>query len=132
MRDAVATKDFVNAKFDNYNERTRRIEDDLKEWTAISTAEHVRLDKDSKARHAKTESDLSALEERIENKIREAKTESQAKFDKQEERNFQIEQAQKNNRSNRVVQIALAALALIGTVVSPVVVYIIVNGSLAR
>jgi hypothetical protein len=65
----MATKEFVNAKFDAFLDRVKRVEDDLKDWTRVSTEAHVSLDKDSKARHAETQTELDALEVKINTRV---------------------------------------------------------------
>lgn len=73
----MATQEFVNAKFDAFHDRVKRLEDDLKEWTRVSTEAHVALDKDSKARHAETQADLDALDIKLHARIDKVKTELQ-------------------------------------------------------
>lgn len=74
----MATKEFVNAKFDAFLDRVKRVEDDLKDWTRVSTEAHVSLDKDSKARHAETQADMDALDVKLHARIDKVKTELQA------------------------------------------------------
>lgn len=61
----VATKEFVQTRFDAFNDRVARLELDQKEWTKVSTAAHVELDRDSKARHAETKAAMESLEVRL-------------------------------------------------------------------
>lgn len=76
----MATKEFVNAKFDAYHDRMSRLEIDHKEWTKVSTEAHVSLDKDSKARHAETQADLDALDVKVHARIDKVKTELQSQI----------------------------------------------------
>jgi hypothetical protein len=46
VKDTMATKEFVNTKFDSYNDRVSRTEADVKEWIRTSTAAHVKLEAD--------------------------------------------------------------------------------------
>ena len=128
MRDTIATKEFVNAKFDGYNDRVSRLESDQKEWAAVSTAAHVELDKDSKARHAETLAEVKALEARVLAHRDKDKAETAAHLKEQSDRQFQIEQAQKQTRSNRVLQWSLLAVGAVLSVVTPIVVSILING----
>lgn len=73
----MATKEFVNAKFDAFLDRVKRVEEDQKEWTKVSTEAHVSLDRDSKARHAETQADLEALDVKVHGRIDKVKLELQ-------------------------------------------------------
>jgi len=46
VKDTMATKEFVNTKFDSYNDRVSRTEADVKDWIRTSTAAHVKLEAD--------------------------------------------------------------------------------------
>lgn len=61
----VATKEFVQTKFDGFNDRVKRLEQDHTAWVRTSTEAHVELDRDSKARHAETKSEMIQLEARL-------------------------------------------------------------------
>lgn len=77
IRAQMATKEFVNAKFDAFHDRVSRLEQDQKDWTRVSTEAHVALDRDSKARHAETQADLDALDLKVHARIDKVKTELQ-------------------------------------------------------
>jgi len=76
----MATQEFVNAKFDAFHDRVKRLEEDQKEWTRVSTEAHVSLDKDSKARHAETQADLEALDVKLHARIDKVKIELQSQI----------------------------------------------------
>lgn len=69
IKTRMATQEFVNAKFDAFHDRVKRLEDDQKEWTKVSTEAHVSLDKDSRARHAETQADLESLEVKFNTRV---------------------------------------------------------------
>lgn len=69
IKSRMATQEFVNAKFDAFHDRVKRLEDDQKEWTKVSTEAHVSLDKDSRARHAETQADLESLEVKFNTRV---------------------------------------------------------------
>lgn len=46
VKDTMATKEFVNAKFDSHNERMTRLEEDVKIWVIDSTKLHADLKAD--------------------------------------------------------------------------------------
>jgi flagellar motility protein MotE (MotC chaperone) len=77
IRAQMATKEFVNAKFDAFHDRVSRLEQDQKDWARTSTEAHVALDRDSKARHAETQADLEALDVKVHARIDKVKTELQ-------------------------------------------------------
>lgn len=77
IRSQMATKEFVNAKFDAFHDRVSRLEQDQKDWTRVSTEAHVALDRDSKARHAETQADLEALDVKVHARIDKVKNELQ-------------------------------------------------------
>lgn len=77
IKDRMATKEFVNAKFDAYHDRMSRLEVDHKEWVHKSTEAHVALDKDSKARHAETQAVIDALDVKAHARIDKVKGELQ-------------------------------------------------------
>ena len=77
IRAQMATKEFVNAKFDAFHDRVSRLKQDQKDWTRVSTEAHVALDRDSKARHAETQADLEALDVKVHARIDKVKNELQ-------------------------------------------------------
>lgn len=77
IRSQMATKEFVNAKFDAFHDRVTRLEQDQKDWTKVSTEAHVSLDKDSRARHAETQADLEALDVKVHARIDKVKNDLQ-------------------------------------------------------
>lgn len=106
VRDTMATKEFVNTKFDSYNDRVSRIERDQKEWIQTATATHVELDKDSKARHAETRTEMEALEVKLGAEIKSIK-------DQQTTDQKEIKQV----RTARINLIIVAALSVVGNLI---------------
>lgn len=102
IKTRMATQEFVNAKFDAFHDRVKRLEDDLKEWTRVSTEAHVALDKDSKARHAETQADHDALDIKLHARIDKVKAEVGARIDKIVDEQKASEKEIKSMRNNRV------------------------------
>lgn len=71
----MLTKDLFEAYKEQSNERIRRVEDDQKEWAKVSTAAHVELDKDSKARHAESDALIAKNKTETETALRELRKE---------------------------------------------------------
>ena len=69
MSRTMVTRDLFDAKFDSNNERVKRLEFEQREWTEKSTQAHVELDRDSKARHTESKSDLASLRTELQNEI---------------------------------------------------------------
>lgn len=65
----MITKELFAAYRDASNERVRRLEDDQKEWVKNSTAAHVTLESESKARHAESYSHIAATKVELLNEI---------------------------------------------------------------
>lgn len=116
VKETMATKEFVNAKFDGYNDRVSRLERDQKEWTQVSTAAHVELDKDSKARHAQTEADLEALDTKIHTRIDKVKLELETKVKAVVDEQKADQKEIKNVRNGRVTSWIGIGIAWLGTV----------------
>lgn len=110
----MATKEFVEAKFDAFLDRLARLETDHKEWVRTSTEAHVELDRDSKARHAETEKDMEALELKLHARIDKVRAELTAKLqtivDEQRADQKEIKSA-RNGRVTAWIGIGLAWLA---------------------
>lgn len=98
----MATQEFVNAKFDAFHDRVKRLEEDQKEWTKVSTEAHVSLDRDSKARHAETSADLEALDVKVHARIDKAKAELAGRIDGIVTEQRSSEKELKSVRNNRV------------------------------
>lgn len=107
----MVTKDVFDVWKEGNGDRITRLETDLQKFITESTAVHVTLDKDSKARHAETEADIETLRVATDNR-----------FQKQDDRNFATEEALKTSRSNRVVQWGIAAFGAAFAVIAPLVV----------
>ena len=50
VKETMATKEFVNAKFDSYNDRVARLENDVKEAIAASAAARAKIEADLEAK----------------------------------------------------------------------------------
>lgn len=115
LKDSVATKEFVNAKFDSYNDRVARLEDDVKEMGKTSTAAHVKLDADSQARvdeaHTYTDKQVNVISSRLD--ALEAEQREQEKTLK----------AQRNQRAQGVtIAIIGSILSIVGSVVATAII----------
>jgi len=109
MRETMATKEFVNAKFDSYNDRVRRLEDDVKAWISTSTEAHVTLAADSKARHEQAETDSIARNVQVNGRI--------DKIEKDQKEQETTIKAQRNGRAQAItISIIGAVLAVFGSV----------------
>lgn len=106
IRSQMATKEFVNVKLDGFVDRMNRLERDQKDWTRTSTEAHVSLDRDSKARHAETKAELSALEVKLNTRIDGIVSDQRAG-----------EKEIRSVRNSRVTQWIGIGLAWLGTVV---------------
>lgn len=114
MKETVATKEFVNAKFESFNDRVARVESDVKEWITSSTAAHVELDKDSKARHAEVRNEIESVRTKLEVDIKGIR-------DQQDNDQKELRQV----RTQRVNILLVAALGVVGNLV---VLYISTGG----
>lgn len=113
--DRMATKEFVNAKLDAYLDRMTRLEQDHKEWTRVSSEAHVSLDKDSKARHAETQSDMDALDTKVHTRIDKVKSELQVQIKTVTDEQKTDQKELKSVRNTRVTQWIGIGLAWLGT-----------------
>lgn len=75
MRDSMVTTQLFNTWRDGNNERLRRLEEEQKEWAKVSTAAHVQLEADSRARHQESEANAEAIKISMESKISHLRTE---------------------------------------------------------
>lgn len=113
----MVTKDLYTAQNANVEYRFRTVEDQLVGWRTESTAAHVELEAASKARHesAKTEA-------------RTATKELEERMNKVDDRAFQIEQAQKNQRNGKILQYSVVALGFVGSIISAFFIAVINSG----
>lgn len=114
IKDNMATKEFVNAKFDSFNDRVMRVEQDVKEWIQTSTAAHVELDKDSKARQSEVRNEVDSVYSRLETQIKDIKVAQDA--------------AEKDLRAVRTQRVNILLVAALGVVGNLVVLYISTGG----
>lgn len=117
IKNNMVTVDVFDARQIAYEQRTSRLEKDHQEWVQESTAAHVSLDKDSKARHAETVAMVTALEVKITNRL-----------DKQDERAFNLEQTAKAQKNSKWQAVGLAILASILGVISSVLISVVNRG----
>jgi len=111
VKETMATKEFVNAKFDTYNERMGRLESDLKKWEVESSKNQ------------------SALRQEMLNSIRDYKEENIAEHVELHARIDNIESAKleiEKQKRSRTVAITLsmigAGLSLLVSIISAVVI----------
>jgi len=111
MREAMATKEFVNTKFDAYNDRVGRLEADVKELNQISTAAHISLEAESKTRHGAAEALARNLHTEVNSRIDALEGEQKAQE--------QTIKAQRNGRAQAITISLLGAfLAVVGSIVA--------------
>lgn len=113
----MVTADVFEARQIAYDQRTTRLEQDHQAWVKESTEAHVSLDKDSKARHAETNASVAALEIKMNNR-----------FEKGEERAFQLEQQAKAQKNNKWQAIGIAILASVLGVLSSIMISMVKGG----
>lgn len=111
IQNSMLTKELFEAYRDASNDRIRRTEDDLKEWTKVSTSAHVELDSNSKARHAETEARIDAEVQKLVTRL-----------DKADERDFQLEQLAKANSEGRIKMYVTLALGGVVTIVTSLII----------
>lgn len=114
MSKVMVTRDLFDTWREGNNERMGRLESDVRRWIETSTAAHVELDKDSKARHADAESKIAALEAKIEGRISAG-----------EDKATKIEETQKAERSRRWFSVGLAVLSsILGLIASAILILV--------
>ena len=86
MSKNMVTKDVFDIWKEGNASRIARLEKDLSEWIAESTAAHVRLDAESRARHEKTVADLAAERTYVDNRFDNEQQEREAISEKQKDR----------------------------------------------
>lgn len=117
VKDTMATKDFVNGRFETYNDRLTRVETDLRTQNASSSAEHVRLAKDIEAQEDLLRTEIEKVRDLINGRI-----------DAIEAEQKQQEQALRAQRNGRAQSIAFAVLGAILSIVGSVVASGIIRG----
>ena len=111
VKDTMATKEFVNTKFDSYNDRMTRLEEDVKIWILDST---------------KSMADLKAD---LLDRIRESKREGDEEHKEINQRIDEIELAKSDNdkqKRSRTIAITLsvigAGLSLMVSIISAIII----------
>lgn len=112
----MVTKDVFDVWKQGNADRIARLEQDMARLIQESTAAHVGLDKDSKARHAETEAEIATLRVYVDNR-----------FDQAEDREEQLNEGIKN-RKNAMAGVWVAvviggALTVAGLVIQLVQVF---------
>lgn len=113
----MVTIDVFDARQAAYEQQLHRLQLDHDTWKNESTGAHVSLDKDSKARHKETEAAIAALEIKVNNR-----------FEKGEERAFQLEQQAKAQKNNKWQAIGIAILASVLGVLSSIMISMVKGG----
>ncbi len=98
MQKNMVTRDVFDVWKEGNAERIMRLEQDLGKWIQESTAAHVKLEADSKARHAETEADNNTLRVYVDNR-----------FQKAEDRQDAVDEGIKN-RKNSMAGVWVAVL----------------------
>lgn len=117
VKETMATKDFVNGRFETYNDRLTRVETDLRNQSTSSSAEHVRLTKDIEAQEELLRSELEKVRDLINGRV-----------DAIEAEQKQQEQALRAQRNGRAQAVAIAVLGSILSIVGSVVASGIIRG----
>lgn len=109
----MITKDLFDTWRQGNNERLTRLEDDHKTWVQTSTAAHVELESQSKARHAEAIKEIEEVEARFNNKL-----------EKEAERNDRIEEAQrarKNSTAKFVIGLVVTGSLSVAAIVTSII-----------
>lgn len=111
VKDTMATKEFVNIKFDSYNDRVARTELDVKEWIRTSTAAHVKLEADRIAGDQNLNVEIDKSVKVVADRI------DQLEADLKEQE--KVIKAQRNGRAQAITFAILGAiLSVVGSVVA--------------
>lgn len=117
VRDTMATKEFVNTKFDAYNDRVNRLEADFKEWRDTSIAEHVRIDAESNAQNDKIRDEIARQVGTVQGNLNTVVEEQKAQ-----------QEALKSQRNGRAQAVTIAILGSILSVVGSVIASGLIRG----
>jgi hypothetical protein len=117
VKETMATKEFVNAKFDGYNDRVARLEVDVKDLSASSSAAHVKLDAESQARAANMHTEIDAKILIVNNRIDALEAEQKAQ-----------EGIIKANRNSRVTGITIAVVGSVLSLIVGIIVNVVIRG----
>lgn len=117
IQDSMVTTTVLDAKLSASDQRVTRLERDHGDWKDESTRAHVQLEADSKARHAETLSGVSALDVKI-----------NTRFEKNEERAFQLEQTAKAQKNSKWQAIGVSVLGFALAVISSVLISVLNRG----
>jgi hypothetical protein len=113
----MVTKDLYTAQNANVEFRFHTMEDQINKLTTDSAKAQVTLEAGSVARHEKAITELAAF-----------KTEVRGQFEKNEQRAFEIEQAQEAQKNSKWVGIGLAVLGSLLSIGAAVIITIVNNG----
>jgi len=117
IKASMVTTGVFDARLLAYEQSQTRLERDHQNWVRESTEAHVALDRDSKARHAETRSELKALEQRV-----------VTRFEKSEDRAFNLEQQAKAQKNGRWQAIGVAILGSVLSIISAVMISLVNKG----
>jgi ABC-type Na+ efflux pump permease subunit len=107
----MATKEFVNTKFDYFSERATRTEQDVKEWIRTSTAAHVKLEADRIAGDKDLEVSIKDSVKVVSDRLTELETEL-----KEQEKTLK---AQRNGRAQAItIAILGSILSVVGSIIA--------------
>jgi hypothetical protein len=69
VKETMATKEFVNTKFDNYNERMVRLEEDVRVWISNATTANAEIKEDTHRRIDEVKADLVSETDELHKRI---------------------------------------------------------------
>ena len=117
IKASMVTTGVFDARLVAYEQSQTRLERDHQEWVRESTEAHVSLDRDSKARHAETLAEIKALDAKVSNR-----------FEKSEDRQFQLEQSTKSQKNSKWQAIGVAILSSALSVIAAVLISVSQRG----
>lgn len=109
----MVTKDLFDTWRQGNNERLTRLEEDHKTWVQTSTAAHVELEAQSKARYEQAVKEVETLETEFNHRLKEEK-----------ERNDKIEAEQrsrKNATAKFVIGLVVTSALSVGAIVTSII-----------
>lgn len=116
----MITKDLFDTWRQGNNERLTRLEEDHKQWVQTSTAAHVELEAQSKARHEQAIKEIEEVEARFNHKL-----------EKEAERNDRIEEqqrARKNSTAKFVIGLVVTGALSVAAIVSSIIIAVAASG----
>jgi hypothetical protein len=117
IKASMVTTGVFDARLVAYEQQMARLQRDHDEWVKESTRAHVALDSESKARHAETLAEIKALEIRV-----------NTRFEKGEDRAFQLEETAKAQKNSKWQAIGVAILSSALSVIAAVLISVSQRG----